>query len=258
MNLIDRESLSIRENWVEITGALFSIFVVVDIVLLNSNILIGPALSSVSGNENAARVIVSVLLLFAYLLQYRTQSQQRKIMERQEELMEGEYFPVVQFHQLEGENEIKIDGNTISGGFITLMLSNSGNSIAKDLRLKFHPKLSGSSDEIELSENTMPLKKKEESTRATITDGGVIPTGVEQEEYRCHVEVGYEEDTITFEGLWHYIEELDEDDSELEIRFEILFENAVGETGSLAIGGRRKEVSSISDFEDFIDQGQRV
>lgn len=100
--------------------------------------LIQPTLSLAKDNQATLSLIISGLLLFAYLMQYQNQRIQRGIMNRQMNLMRAGYTPIIGVSNRSwGVNKVDLtaDPDPDEVNRLFLELSNSGNSTARDLRL---------------------------------------------------------------------------------------------------------------------------
>jgi hypothetical protein len=119
-----------------LTAVLIIAAVIADKALADSSYIIQPSLSFAKDNESALTVILSGLLLFAYMMQYQNQRIQRNIMNRQVNLMKAGYTPILGVSSREwgaertepGDNPDQDQANRLF-----LNLSNSGNSTARDL-----------------------------------------------------------------------------------------------------------------------------
>lgn len=134
-----REPLQfLRYYFLSIVAAVSAIIVVFDKALTGGSIILQPILDFAAANRNTLSVIISALLLFAYLMQYQNHRIQRQIMARQVKLMRAGYTPILGVSSRswgveKEDNPIDIDQEEANRLF--LMLSNSGNSTGRDLRI---------------------------------------------------------------------------------------------------------------------------
>lgn len=114
------------------------IVVIIDESTTDGSNLVQPVLSFAKENEAALTVILSGLLLFAYLMQYQNQRIQRNIMDRQVKLMRAGYTPILGVSNRKwGAEKVETgeDQDQKQANRLFLDLSNTGNSTAQDLRL---------------------------------------------------------------------------------------------------------------------------
>lgn len=119
-------------------AATSGIIVVLDGVLTDGSVIIQPTMDFAAANRNALSVIISALLVFAYLMQYQSHRIQRRIMDRQVKLMQAGYTPILGVSSrtwgVDQSNNIT-DIDQQEANKLLLRLSNSGNSTARDLRI---------------------------------------------------------------------------------------------------------------------------
>lgn len=117
----------VKERIAGIVGVFGILMVLIDAVEYSGNLFTNDLVGYAGENEAALSVIVSALLFYGYILQYRTSDRQRKIMETQTDLMDAGYTPIVGIM----DRDFSDGGNTAN-----LSLINRGNSLARDLHVE--------------------------------------------------------------------------------------------------------------------------
>lgn len=136
--LFNTASTFIGYYFLPLTTITITAAVVIDKSLAGGAYIIEPSLSFAEANDAALTVILSGLLLFAYLMQYQNQRIQRSIMDRQVKLMRAGYTPILGVSSREwGADRVEHsdDPDQDQANRLFLDLSNSGNSTARDLRV---------------------------------------------------------------------------------------------------------------------------
>lgn len=126
----------IRTRWVEIIGIFFLTAVAIDLGISAGNQFVNDIETWASNNTGLASLILSASLLYAYLLQFRTQDRQRVLMNQQKEIMDAGYTPLV------GVIDQTVTDHTSNpevpeAESVELTIVNRGNSLATDLELHF-------------------------------------------------------------------------------------------------------------------------
>lgn len=147
-------------------GGLILFAALVDVSLYNSTVFVQSVLTTAEDNDSALSVIISGLLLFAYMLQFQSQHFQRKIMSRQETLMKAGFTPIlgVTHHEFgndaSSERSIPNENNRL---YIDII--NNGNATARDLRMWFGISYNGvSSISPLIRSNEVKLTREEEGS----------------------------------------------------------------------------------------------
>lgn len=119
-------------------GGLVLVATIVDISLYDNTLFVESVLKTAKANKASLSVVISALLLFAYILQFLSQHLQRKIMTRQETLMNAGFTPILgvtnhEFgYEIDGETKTQEEKNRL---FLDVI--NNGNATARDLRIWF-------------------------------------------------------------------------------------------------------------------------
>jgi len=126
----------VRTRWVEILGIVFLAAIAIDLWFYSGGKFVNGIKNWASNNNGLASLILSASLLYAYLLQFRTQDRQRVLMNQQKEIMNADYTPLV------GVTEQTVNDHTSNpqvpeAESIELTVTNRGNSLATDLELQF-------------------------------------------------------------------------------------------------------------------------
>lgn len=141
-------------------GLIVLVAILIDVARFDSRLFVQDTLNFARENEVSLSVIISALLLFAYLLQFQSQYFQRKIMSRQETLMNAGYTPILGVTSQEFGQEREVDTNKPEDmNRFYADIVNNGNSTARNLRMWFG-----------ISYNGSPLKRPlVRSTEVTLT-----------------------------------------------------------------------------------------
>lgn len=127
-----------RASWLLLgTIVIFFLVSLIDLQFYSGELLINGILSYTKENEVPLSIIISALLLVAYLMQYFIQETQAELASRQEKLMEAGFTPIIGITKREwGKNRRDdTDMDTREANKIYLDMVNYGNSTAKNLRL---------------------------------------------------------------------------------------------------------------------------
>lgn len=136
--LVKTASTFISYYFLPLTAVTITTAVIIDKLLADGAYIVEPSLSFAQANDAALTVVLSGLLLFAYLMQYQNQRIQRGIMDRQVKLMKAGYTPILGVSSREwgaDRAEPSDDPDQDQANRLFLNLSNSGNSTARDLRV---------------------------------------------------------------------------------------------------------------------------
>jgi len=131
-------SIFIGYYFLPLTAVTITAAVLIDKLLTDGAHIVEPSLSFAQANGAALTVILSGLLLFAYLMQYQNQRIQRSILDRQVKLMRAGYTPILGVSSREwgaDKAEPRDDPDQDQANRLFISLSNSGNSTARDLRV---------------------------------------------------------------------------------------------------------------------------
>lgn len=122
----------------------------------------------VDATETVGTLLLSFLLVVLYLRMFAVQksqvaiqNKQTRIMERQEEMMEANHLPIIEYKQ----NEIYADGD-----IVTIPISNYGNGIAKNIRIKCDIRIEDSDSDIDLKSSPQPLQRLNTSSVETMSE----------------------------------------------------------------------------------------
>jgi hypothetical protein len=126
----------IKTRWVELLGIVFLIILGADLLLASGDWFVNGVKTWASMNNGLASLILSANLLFAYLLQFRTQDRQRVLMDQQKQIMDAGYTPLIGVLQQKIENHSS-DQKFPEAESLDLTIVNRGNSLATDLELQF-------------------------------------------------------------------------------------------------------------------------
>ncbi|WP_144049508.1 hypothetical protein [Halorubrum salipaludis] len=176
------------------SGILILILSLSDIVFYGGDIFVTAVLATADENQSSLSVIISGLLLFAYILQFQSQNLQRKIMSRQENLMNAGFTPILGVsdlkygHELEDNTPQPKDKNRLY-----LDIVNNGNAAARDLRILF-----GISYDTDLRTGSIiqscevPLTREDEGSWWPVGTGGALtPSSGETTRFVCDPKLNY-------------------------------------------------------------------
>jgi type II secretory pathway pseudopilin PulG len=134
---------TIKTRWVELLGIISLAVIAADLWFASGSWFVNGVKTWASTNNGLASLILSAGLLFAYLLQFRTQdrqrvlmNQQKQIMNQQIEIMDAGYTPLIGVTQ-QTIKDHSSDPETAETESLELTVVNRGNSLATDLELHF-------------------------------------------------------------------------------------------------------------------------
>lgn len=161
----------VRTRWVELFGILFLVAVAIDLGFYSGDTFVNGIKIWASNNNGLASLILSASLLYAYLLQFRTQDRQRVLMNQQKEIMDAGYTPLV------GVTEQNVNDRTSSPEVpetesVELTVVNRGNSLATDLELHFL--ISYETNNQRYTDHSSPLRRTEDGVWWHAGSGGSI------------------------------------------------------------------------------------
>ncbi|WP_152423123.1 hypothetical protein [Natrinema versiforme] len=155
--------------------ASISVFIV-DHVVLSGEILSNNELDFADKNDSVLSVLISGFLLIAYLMQYLVQDSQHELMSRQESIMNAGYTPILGVTSSEWGNErndnIDLEPHEANKYYMNIM--NSGNSTARDLRLKTEIGSCAEPADITFYSHSVPLQRTSEGTWWPTDVGGAL------------------------------------------------------------------------------------
>ncbi|MFC4540439.1 hypothetical protein ACFO5R_00640 [Halosolutus amylolyticus] len=176
----------IKTRWVELLGIIFLAAVTIDLSIYAGEQFVNSVTSWASTNDGLASIILSAGLLFAYLLQFRTQDRQRVLMNQQKQIMDARYTPLVGVTQqtLEDHSSNPEISETES---LQLTIVNRGNSLATDLQLHFL--ISYDTDNQRYTNHSRPLRRTEDGVWWSSGSGGSISPEEDEVEFSVPAEV---------------------------------------------------------------------
>jgi len=165
-----------------------------DVFFFEGEIVVQSIFTIAQTNETALSVVISGLLLFAYLLQFQSQHFQRKIMSRQEVLMSAGFTPILGVteykfgHEIEDSTQTAEDKNRLY-----LDIVNNGNATARDLRVWFGISYNGSSyiNPIVKSKEVTLTREKEGSWWPADTGGALSNSSDISTRFVCEPKLNY-------------------------------------------------------------------
>jgi hypothetical protein len=169
--LISKAGDLVRTRWVELIGILFVVAVAIDLGFYSGDKFTNGIKIWASNNNGLASLILSASLLYAYLLQFRTQDRQRVLMNQQKEIMNAGYTPLV------GVTEQNVSDYTSNPRIpetesVELTVVNRGNSLATDLELHFL--ISYETNNQRYTDYSSPLRRTEDGVWWHAGSGGSI------------------------------------------------------------------------------------
>lgn len=176
--LLQKLSIVLGHYLLPFIAATTALSVVLDKIVTDGSYIIQPSLSFANQNDTALTVILSGLLLFAYLMQYQNQRIQRGIMARQIRLMRAGYTPIIGVSSREWGADRRNHGESLNqdeANRLFLDLSNSGNSTARDIRLWVGVSYdSPSCSDYIYSSKSVPLRRTSDTSWWHSDDGGAL------------------------------------------------------------------------------------
>ncbi|MFC7204831.1 hypothetical protein ACFQJC_15045 [Haloferax namakaokahaiae] len=173
-----------------------------DILLYGGSIFSDKILAYAGENKDSLSVVLSGLLLIAYLLQFQSQIAQRKIMNRQEQIMKAGYTPILGVtNQRFGQDEYEgPDISSHKANELFLDLVNNGNSTARDLQVWFGISYSACSWKTpDIRSNSVPLRRAKDGAWWPAETGGAITDDSEDSvTFSCEPMLSKFERTIPF------------------------------------------------------------
>lgn len=151
-------------------------FSLIDFVIWGGEVLLNDILEYAKSRNTALSVLLSALLLIAYLMQYLIQDTQTDLASRQEKLMEAGYTPIVGVKSREWgkQRSDEADIETFEANKYYVQLVNNGNSAARDLRLWIGIEYDPNNNETYYSSTTVPLQRTDEGTWWPTDVGGAL------------------------------------------------------------------------------------
>lgn len=219
----------IKTRWVELLGIIFLAAVAIDLSVYAGEQFVNGVTSWASTNDGLASIILSAGLLFAYLLQFRTQDRQRVLMNQQKQIMDAGYTPLIGVTQqtLEDHSSNPEISETES---LQLTIVNRGNSLATDLQLHFL--ISYDTDNQRYTNHSGPLRRTEDGVWWRSGSGGSISPEEDEVEFSIPAAVTdteYSQDEpIDIADAIDDIFESEGDIDEIEIATQLHYKDAKG------------------------------
>ncbi|SDZ92775.1 hypothetical protein SAMN04488065_1269 [Haloplanus vescus] len=176
--------ISIR--WVELLGFIFLIAIAIDHGIYAGDKFINSVTTWASENNGLASVILSTGLLFAYLLQFRSQDRQRVLMEQQKQIMNAGYTPLIGVIQQDLEDH-STNPKTSETESLKLTIVNRGNSLATDLEVHFL--ITYDAHNQRYTNHSGPLRRTEDGVWWNSGSGGSLSPEESEVEFHIPVEV---------------------------------------------------------------------
>lgn len=170
----------IKTRWVELLGLIFLTAIAIDLAVYAGEQFVNGVTSWASTNDGLASLILSAGLLFAYLLQFRTQDRQRILMNQQKHIMDAGYTPLIGVTQQTIEDQ-STDPETSETESLELTVVNRGNSLATDLQLHFL--ISYDTDNQRYTNHSDPLRRTENGVWWSSGSGGSISPEEDEVEF---------------------------------------------------------------------------
>lgn len=174
----------VKGRWLEILIILLIGAVLVDNLFNSGNLFFNRLESWSNTNEGFASILLSALLLAAYVLQFRSNDRQRVLMEQQKDIMIAGYTPVIGVLNQEVKDYTDDDTKQVDEELL-LEIVNRGNSLAQDLAIRFEIEHEGRKSLFD--SNSVPLIRVEQGTWWTSGSGGTLSH--EEEKTRFTAEV---------------------------------------------------------------------
>lgn len=237
----------------------FASVVLIDITLLDGGLLADNLLESAKSNNTAISVILSGLLLLAYLMQFLVQDTQTDLMKRQENIMSAGYTPIIGIKSKEWgkQRSEDTDIDPYEANKYYLKLVNDGNSTARDLRLWIGVAYDHECHDTYYTSTTVPLQRTDEGTWWPTNVGGALSESTETStEFVAEPALdkmrktlwGRSEEWIKNEDISSVLESLyDCGVEEVSLVFSIRYSTATGEDQEIDIGVRREKLRTLED-----------
>ncbi|SEK86412.1 hypothetical protein [Haloferax larsenii] len=246
----------IKSYWALIAGVVIALLVFVD-YLLGGSIFVSWFLTSGPKGQSRIPVLVSVLLFYAYILQYQTSVNQHRLMESQQEILEADYIPILEEISFTAQDK----RNGIPGGYIVTKIKNIGNSLAKDIEIFCAIEIITHNHKIlnkesRLSSRTIALTQHESSRRSSGIEGSVIAPDKE-EELSCPVEYNCSGEPVGFATA---MDRLADDDAVDKVRFgfQVRFKNSINKQGAYWTSSKEITPQKGMGFKQALNSGRDI
>lgn len=218
---------TIRVRWVELLGIISLGFIAADLWYASGNWFVNGVKTWANTNNGLASLILSGGLLFAYLLQFRTQDRQRELMNQQKQIMDAGYTPLIGVTR-QSVNDHSSDPETAETESLELTVVNRGNSIATDLNLHFL--ISYDTENQRYTNHNNPLRRTENGMWWNSGSGGSISPNEDPVKFSIAAEVTDtdpdQNEPVDISDAVDSIFENEDDVSEIEIATQLHYKDA--------------------------------
>lgn len=233
---------------------------IIDITLIGGGLFVNSTLDLFSNNKNSLSIIVSIMLLTAYLMQYLIQNRQADLSEQQENLMRSGFTPILGVTEREWGSE-KTEDNDIQhqdANKVFADLVNNGNSAARDLRLWTGVKYdTNPSADIYYTSHSTPFQRTEEGTWWPTDRGGALSDSDDESvEFVASPKLKkmssnyLKSDKLSaIDDIGDVIEEIGNYNDEITIVFSIKYQTATGDEQEITVGAYREKIRQLQSQE---------
>lgn len=228
-NLRSKTWSFIKIRWVELLGIIFLTAVAIDLRAYAGNTFVNGVANWASNNDGLAPIILSAGLLFAYLLQFRTQDRQRVLMNQQKQIMDAGYTPLIGVTQ-QTLKDHSSNPKTPETESLQLTIVNRGNSLATDLQLHFL--ISYDTDNQRYTNHSGPIRRTEDGEWWSSGSGGSISPEEDEVEFSIPAEVTdtehSQDESVDIADAIDDIFDSEDDVDEIEIATQLHYKDAKG------------------------------
>lgn len=228
-----------------------------DMAFLDGRILTNSLLESLKSNNTAISVLLSALLLLAYLMQFLVQDTQTDLMKSQQKIMNAGYTPIIGIKSKEWgkQRSEDTDIDPYEANKYYLELANDGNSTARDLRLWIGVNYDYDDHDEYYTSTTVPLQRTDEGTWWPTDVGGALSEATDTStEFVADPALdkmrktlcGRSDKSIENENIDTVLESLyDCGVEEVALVFSIRYSTSTGEDQEIDIGVRREKLRTL-------------
>lgn len=241
----------------------------VDYTFFGGDVFLNEILGFADTHSTALSVILTGLLLMAYLMQYLVQDTQAELAKRQEKLMQAGYTPIVgvksrTWGKERWDDETDLDPFKANKYFLELV--NTGNSTARDLRLWIGVDYETDCESSYYASNSVPLKRTEEGEWWPTDVGGALSETDGSTEFLAEPKLKEMEPTcflkddkqVSETAIDDALEEISERGvEEISIALSVQFTTATADTREINIGVYREQLSKLEEVDWTLYDAQK-